>query len=442
MNGSKRTSMHVADAPASSGAPSWAALDARHVWHPYTQMLTAPVPIDVARAEGAYLYRSNGTAILDAISSWWVTLHGHAHPAIVAAIARQAAQLDQVIFAGFMHEPAARLAAQLATITPGDLDRVFFSDGGSTSVEVALKICIGFWANRGEPRTRFLALEGAYHGDTFGAMSVSERSAFTRGVTPLLFEVERLPFAAPGTDGSAMLDAARAALAGGAIAGVIVEPMLLGAAGMRMWDAGLLRSLATLCNSHGVPFIADEVLTGFGRTGRMFACEHADIVPDVLCLSKGLTGGHLPLGATLCRPYLYDAFLHEDRSRMLFHGHSFTANPISCAAALASLDLFESEPVSRRIAATGALHAERLADLEACGSVCNVRRCGTVAAFDLRADSQGYLSDAARGLAARALDHGFLLRPLGEVLYVLPPYSTPLDALHELYDFLLRELRD
>lgn len=420
--------------------PDWVTLDRAHVWHPYTQMLTAPAPTPIVRAEGAYLYTADGGRIIDAISSWWVTTHGHAEPRIVAAIAEQAARFEQVIFAGFSHEPAARLAARLADRLPGDLNRVFYSDDGSTAVEVALKICVQFWANRGEERRRFLALEDAYHGDTFGAMSVSERSVFTAHFTPMLFDVSRLPF--PGTPEAeeTMLVRAAEEMGRGDVAGVIVEPLLLGAGGMKMWRAETLSELAGLCLRHGVPLIADEVLTGFGRTGRMFAVEHAGIVPDIVCLSKGLSGGFLPFSATVCRDYLYEGFLDQDRSRTLFHGHSFTANPLGCAAALASLDIFDHDPVEERIGGIAQVHRERLDALSGHPRVVDARVLGTVGAFDLRTDSGGYLSDVSARLARRALDAGILLRPLGNVVYLLPPYCISKQDLHDVYDFIADNL--
>lgn len=414
----------------------WIELDKRFVWHPYTQELTAPDPLPVERADGSWLITPDGRRIFDAISSWWVTLHGHAHPRIARAIAEQAAQLEQVIFAGCTHPPAARLAAELAGILPGDIERIFFSDNGSTAVEVALKMCLQFWWNNGETRTRFLALEGAYHGDTFGAMSVSERSVFTRAFTPMLFSVGRLPFPDTPEGEAAMLDACRAELAGGQIAGVIVEPLLLGAGGMKVWTPQSLAALAALCAEFSVPLIADEVLTGFGRTGTMFAVEQAGVVPDIMCLSKGLSGGFLPFAVTACRKDIYNAFLDSDKGRALFHGHSYTANPLGCAAALASLDIFQTEPVFQRIAGLEAVHRERMKDLEGSDSLENLRVIGTIAAFDVRADAPGYLSTAARELASLALEQQILLRPLGNTVYLLPPFCTTEQELHTVYEFL------
>ena len=425
----------------SAVAPHWLESDRRHVWHPYTQMLGAPDPLPVVRGEGAHLITHDGRRILDAISSWWVTLHGHAHPHIVAAIARQAAELEQVIFAGVAHEPASLLAARLAAVLPGDISRIFYSDDGSTAVEVALKMCVGLWSNRGEDRRRFLALEDAYHGDTFGAMAVSERSVFTRQFSTLLFDVARLPFPADTDAEERMLAAADAELRTGRIAGAIVEPLLLGAGGMRIWRPEALARLADLCRAHDVPLIADEVMTGFGRTGTMFAVERAGVVPDIICLSKGISGGFLPFAVTACREHIYEAFLSDDRSKALFHGHSYTANPIGCAAALASLEVFDREPVAGRIAAIERVHDERLPGLAGRAGLLSAQVLGTIARFNLNADRTGYLSDAGRRLIDRSLACGFLLRPLGDVIYIMPPYAISPNELHELYDFLTDELR-
>ena len=405
--------------------------DRRHLWHPYTQHGVAGAPLPIARAKGALLYDNTGRPVFDAISSWWVTLHGHAQPEIVDAIARQAGALDQVIFAGFTHAPAAELAAQLARRAPTGLSRVFFSDDGSTSVEVAVKIALQHWVNRGAPRRLIVALEHAYHGDTFGAMSVSARGLFTDPFTSHLFEVARLPDPVRYD-----VVAALERLIGERereIAAVIVEPMLLGAGGMRMWSAGALRGIRALTTAHDIPLIADEVLTGFGRTGPFFACEHAGISPDLMCLSKGITGGFLPLGATLTTDALFDGFRSDDRSKTLFHGHSYTANPIACAAGLASLALFDDSASERR-RAIGRSHREAAARLETLVGVSNVRVLGTVLAMELTSPDAGYLSALGPMLFKFAIERGVLLRPLGDTVYVLPPYCSTADQLALAYD--------
>jgi adenosylmethionine-8-amino-7-oxononanoate aminotransferase len=406
-------------------------LDRRHVWHPYTQHLDAAAPPVITRADGAYLYDEEGRRIFDAISSWWVTLHGHAHPAISAALAQQAAVLEQVIFADFTHEPAVRLATTLAELLPPGLTRVFFSDDGSTAVEVALKMALQFWAARGERRPLIAALEHAYHGDTFGAMAASARGVFTAPFEAQLFHVARLPD--PSVDGAATLAALDRLLEarGRELAAVIVEPLLLGAGGMRMWDGATLREVRARTAAHGVLLIADEVLTGFGRTGPLFACAGADVIPDIVCLSKGLTGGFMPLGATVAREELFAAFSSADRRRTFFHGHSYTANPLACAAALASLTLLD-EASARARQAIERTHRTHLARLERHPRVRNARVLGTVAALDLDREP-GYLDPIGRELGAYALQRGVLLRPLGNVVYLLPPYCATGEDLAAAY---------
>ena len=410
--------------------------DAAHVWHPYTQHHHAPLPVPIVRAKGAWLYDADGRAILDAISSWWVTTHGHCHDDIIDAITEQAKRLDQVIFAGFTHEPAAALAAELVQRLPRGLSKIFFSDDGSTAVEVAIKLSLQSFANRGTPRHLIAALDNAYHGDTFGAMAASGRGVFTQMYEPLLFEVARLPDPSVG-DTIAALDALIAAR-GTELAAVIVEPLVLGASGMRVWDEQVLRDIRDRTTAAGVHLIADEVLTGFGRTGPLFACERAEVRPDLLCMSKGLTGGVLPLGATAATEDIFDAFRSEDRRKTFFHGHSYTANPIACAAALASLQLFDDDCEDDRIRIEVA-HARHLEALRGTPGVRAVRQIGTIAAVELEAPA-GYLSDIGRELAAFSLQEGVLLRPLGNVAYCLPPYCITDIELDRVYDVISRFL--
>jgi adenosylmethionine-8-amino-7-oxononanoate aminotransferase len=415
---------------------AWAPLDAAHVWHPYTQHATAPAPVPIARAAGAYLYDVHGRPILDVISSWWVTLHGHAHPAIAQAIAEQAHRLEQVIFAGFTHEPAARLAAELVARLPPPITRVFFSDNGSTAVEVAVKLALQYWWGRGERRPLVAALEHAYHGDTFGAMSASDRSAFTAPFDEKLFEVARLPDPVDGDPVAALAELLDRR--GAELAAVIVEPLLMGAGGMRMWAPETLRALRALAKEAGALFIADEVLTGFGRTGPLFACEAAGVIPDLLCLSKGLTGGFLPMGATCSTEPIFEAFLSDDRRRAFFHGHSYTANPLACAAARASLALLDDD-CARRRACIEEAHRRGLDRLRQHPAVRRPRLLGTVGAFEL-AGAGSYFDPIGQRLAAFALREGVLLRPLGNVAYLLPPYCTTPDEIDGVYQLVERFL--
>jgi adenosylmethionine-8-amino-7-oxononanoate aminotransferase len=425
------------------------ARDRKHVWHPYTQMLTQPDPLPIARGEGVYLFTDDGRKILDGISSWWVNIHGHSHPQLNAALAAQARELEHVVFAGCTHRPAVELAERLVEVIPPGLNRIFYSDNGSTAVEAAIKMALQYWRNRGETRrTTLITLHHAYHGDTVGAMSASEDSVFTRAFAPLLFPVARAhaPYCYRCPLGlrreSCQIDCLgdlerRLEEHSGQTAAVLVEPMLQGAGGMIVWPAEFLAGVRALCNRHGVLMIADEVLTGFGRTGRMFACEHAQVSPDILCLSKALTAGYLPLGVTAATEAVYDAFLSVDRGKTFFHGHSYTANPLACAVAIASLELFRETDVMARV---GRLERQLRAGLEplrARGCVGDVRVIGGVGVVELAGDA-GYLADAGPRLGAAFLERGLLLRPLGNVVYFMPPYAiTDSEA-----EWALQQIRD
>lgn len=403
------------------------------IWHPFTQHgLGEPIPL-VTRAEGAALHTADGHRIIDAISSWWVTTHGHGHPRIMAAIAEQAGKLDQIVFAGWTHEPAEALARGLVAMTPDPLAHVFFSDSGSTSVEVALKMALGFWANRNAPRHRIVVMEHSYHGDTIGAMSVGARGVFNRAYQPLLFDVATIPFPEAGRE-QATLDALEAHCRE-APAAFIVEPLILGAGGMKIYSPALLAEMRAVCARHGVLFIADEVMTAWGRTGSLLACDQAGVVPDILCLSKGLTGGAIPLAVTLATEPIFDAHLSHDRARMFFHSSSYTANPIACAAAAANLAIWREEPVLARVADLGRRQQARLDALAGNSRIVNARRLGTIAAFEIEGGA-GYLSSVAPRLMGFARERGVLLRPLGNTVYVMPPYCTGDDDLDAIYSML------
>lgn len=407
------------------------------VWHPFTQHgLEEPIPL-VERAEGAILYTRDGRRVIDAISSWWVTTHGHCHPRIIAAIGAQAQKLDQLIFAGWTHEPGEQLATELVAMMPLGLPYVFYSDSGSTAVEVALKMALGFWANRGEPRHRILVLEHSYHGDTIGAMSVGARGVFNRAYAPLLFDVGTIPFPAAGAE-QATLDALELACTTRHPAAFIVEPLVLGAGGMLMYPPAILRQMHAICAAHGVLFIADEVMTGWGRTGTLLACEQAGVVPDLLCLAKGLTGGAMPLAVTLASEAIYDAHYSQDRTKTFYHSSSYTANPIACAAALANLAIWREEPVLERIAVLADRQKAARAMLGSVPGIANTRVCGTILALDyeMNVGGAGYLSALGPRLMAFFGAHDLLIRPLGNTAYLMPPYCIEPEDLARVHEAL------
>ncbi|WP_282609195.1 adenosylmethionine--8-amino-7-oxononanoate transaminase [Pelagibius sp. Alg239-R121] len=407
------------------------------VWHPFTQHAITPKIPMIERGDGIYLYAADGTRYIDAISSWWVITHGHCYPRIQAAIRAQTEKLDQVIFAGYTHEPAEELARRLVEVTPDGLDYVFYSDSGSTSVEVALKMALGYWAHCGAARKRILVLENSYHGDTIGTMSVGERGVFNQPYEPLLFDVQSIPFRAAGREQDTLDALERACNAPDTPAAFIVEPLVLGAGGMLMYSPEVLREMKRICAAKDVLFIADEVMTGWGRTGTLFACEQAGVVPDIACYSKGITGGALPLAVTMCAARIFDAHYSEDRRKTFFHSSSYTANPVACAAGLENMRIWQEEPVGERIAAIEAMHERRLAEVRSDGRFENVRRRGTIAAMDVKVDSAGYLAGVGPKMLAYFQSQGLLLRPLGNTVYLMTPYCISEADMDLLYDTIL-----
>ncbi len=411
-----------------------------NLWYPYTQAKTAPEPLKVKSAQGVWIELETGEQILDCISSWWVNLHGHAHPKIAEAIYQQAKQLEHVIFAGFTHDPAEQFAEQLTARLPDPLTRVFYSDNGSTAIEVALKMAYQYWANQDQPRTTFLAFEGAYHGDTFGAMAVGARSLFTSAFAPLLFDVAFVPYPATHLQDSHADQTEQTTLQciqqkldqhPERYAGIMIEPLVQGAGGMQMCRPQFLQQLQVIAQAHNTLLIFDEVMTGFGRTGDWFACTNAQVNPDIICLSKGITGGFLPLSATICTEAIYDAFYSDDPQKTLYHGHSYAANPLGCAAALASLELMiENEAVFKQMAVQHKAHLTALTDHP---RLINLRVTGTIAAMDLVTENPGYLNQLSLEIRKRGIAQGLLLRPLGNVLYIMPPYCIAEDELAFIY---------
>jgi adenosylmethionine---8-amino-7-oxononanoate aminotransferase len=421
---------------------------ALQIWHPFTNRALDPAPLMVERAEGVYLHTKDGRKIIDAISSWWVNLHGHANPRIAGAIAEQAKKLEHVILAGFSHGAAEELVTRLRKWVPQPLTHLFFSDDGSTAVEVALKMAVQYFRNLGQPeKCEIVALAHGYHGDTAGAMSVSDESPFTEPFDSMRYAVHRVNSAycyrcpvglkreSCHIECVQQLEDLLTERAG-RVATVIVEPLLQGAGGMIVHPVEFLQRVRELCTKYDVLLIADEVLTGFGRTGKMFACGLADVTPDLMCLSKGLTGGFLAMGATLCTDRVEAAFRSENRMHTFYHGHSYTGNALACAAANASLQIFDDEPVFERVTTIAKINAERLSHLRGMHQVGDARQIGTIGAIELVAEDRGYLSAMRPRLYSFFLDRGVLLRPLGNVVYVLPPLVIEPNELHRVYDVI------
>ena len=410
------------------------------IWHPYTPMKLRPNALGIVRGEGVHLYDEHGKAYIDAVSSWWVNLHGHSHPQIAQAIYQQAQTLAHCMFANLTHEPAVQLAERLLAITPGEMRHVFYSDNGSCATEIAIKMALQAFTNRAQPRRTIVALADGYHGDTFGAMSASGRGLFTEPFDDKLFNVAFIPV--PTRERAAeSLAALQKILANGDVAALLVEPLVQGAAGMQMHDADALSQLFAAAKAAGAYAIADEVMTGFGRTGTLFACDQLSVAPDMICLSKGLTGGTLPMAVTLCTDAVYEAFYSDDVRHALYHGHSYTANPIACAAALASLDLLLTDECAQARAMIADAHRAFADEMTTHAKIENVRTCGTILAMTLRTSSGShYLSQERDRIYHYFLNRGVLLRPIGNVLYLIPPYCISAAQLQQIYahirDFL------
>ncbi|WP_394666266.1 adenosylmethionine--8-amino-7-oxononanoate transaminase [uncultured Chryseobacterium sp.] len=407
-------------------------------WHPYTQMKTAEDAIPIVKGSGIYLYDEDGKKYIDAVASWWVTLHGHANPYIAQRVSEQLNTLEQVIFAGFTHEPAIQLSENLLKLLPENQEKVFYSDNGSTAVEVALKMCIQFWHNQGKEKTKILAFKEAYHGDTFGAMSVSGRSVWTKPFGEMLFEVI---FIDPPT--SENIEDLKSIIKNHAeeIACFIYEPLIQGAAGMLMHKAEDLSELMKFCRESEILMIQDEVFTGFGRTGKLFAANYLSEKPDIMCFSKGLTGGTMPMGITTSSQQIFEAFLSDDKYKTLFHGHSFTANPLACTAALASMELLLKEETLEKINLISKKHFNFSQVLKNHPKVGNARQTGTIIAWEIKNDEKtSYFNEIGKVLYHEFLKRGIIMRPLGNVMYLVPPYCITPEELDFVYRNILEVL--
>lgn len=407
--------------------------DNKVVWHPFTQMQLEPFTIPIKKAKDAVLYGEDGKSYIDANASWWTNTHGHCHPYVVKAIQEQVAELDHVIFAGFTQKSAVELSEKLLTFLGDPYSKVFFSDNGSTSIEVAIKMVYQYWYNQGVQKKRMLALNGAYHGDTFGAMSVGERGYFNKPFEHLFFEVDFIELPTE-ENWDSIKNQVEEYFKSGDFAGFIFEPLVQGSAGMRMYDAKYLGELIALAKKYNVLTIADEVMTGNGRTGKMFAYQHTGQLPDVVCVSKGVSGGTLPIGLTVSRDDIYESFLGEEKTKALLHGHSFTGNPICCAAVNASLDLFQQDETWQKIKQIEEWSEEMRLKLEQHPQLENVRRTGTILACEIKDDTSDYWSSIRDVAYNYFIDKGVLIRPLGNTVYTNPPYAITKEEFLKVWD--------
>lgn len=411
--------------------------DKKYVWHPFTQMMTEPDVLEIVKAEGTSLIAKDGKSYLDCNSSWWVNVHGHGHPHIAKAISEQFQKVDHIIFAGATHEKGVELSKRIINTLPDNhFQKVFFSDNGSTSTEVALKMCFQYWHNQGTPKNRVLAIEGAYHGDTFGAMSVGERDYFNKPFEPFFFDVDYLQFPTKELE-KVTLEKAEKLFQTNDFSALIVEPLIQGSSGMRTYSSEWLDQLVKLAKKHNVIVIFDEVMTAWGRTGKLFAMNHVNELPDIVCLSKGLTGGVLPLGLTVTTQKIYDAFLSPERVKAFLHGHSFTGNPLACAAACASLDIFEQESTWEKVELISSMNKAFGNKMKEHASIEEIRIMGTILAIELKTgEGNTYFSDKRDEAYRFFLSKGLLMRPLGNVIFINPPYSITTEELEYVYDVI------
>src|ERR1035437_1916189 len=396
--------------------------DEKNIWHPFTHLKYAETPVNIIRSEGSYYFDENENKYIDAISSWWVNLHGHSHPYIAEKVFEQLKINAHSIVSGFTHSGAIELSERLLKHLPDNFSKVFFSDDGSTSVEVARKMALQYWDNKNQPRTKIIAFENAYHGDTIGSMSVGARNIFTNAFSPLLFDALRLPI--PNSNNiNEVKEKLNQYVKSENSAAFIFEPLVLGAGGMLMYEAKYLDELISICKNKNVICIADEVMTGFGRTGKFFATDFLNNKPDIICLSKGITGGVMPLGVTVCAQFIYDAYVSEDKNKTFFHGHSYTANPTACAAALASMDFIEREETFGNINRISGLHLQFKEKIKSNKNILEVRTIGTIIALEIKTSEQsGYMNSISEKISSWFIKKGILLLPLGNVLYILSPY--------------------
>ena len=414
--------------------------DQQYLWHPYTQHKTAALPIAIKRGEGALLWDENDKEYIDAIASWWVNPYGHSNKFIADAIYKQLTTLEHVHFGGFTHEPAIVLSEKLIEILPSNQQKIFFSDNGSTAVEVAIKVALQFFFNKGEKRTTIIAFENAFHGDTFAAMAASGISFYTQAFEGMFIDVVRIPAPIKGQEQESF-DALKNQIKNNNCAGFIFEPLVQGAAGMVMHEPEALAKLITICNENNVLTIADEVMTGFGKTGKTFAMDYVGVLPDMMCLSKALTGGTIPMAITTFTNEIFDAFYDEDINKALFHGHTFTANPTGCAAALASLELLNTPEMQTNLVRVNKNHLAFQAKIKQHDKVKTTRVLGTIFALEIKTDgAASYYGSLRNKLYDFFIENGVILRPVGNIVYILPPYIITDSQLEKIYQVVEQAL--
>ena len=413
---------------------SLAERDKKHLWHPYTQHKTAAPPVAITRGEGALLWDENGKEYIDAIASWWVNPFGHSNRSIADAIYKQLTSLEHVLFGGFTHEPAILLAEKLVEILPSNQQKIFFSDNGSTAVEVAIKASLQYYYNKGEKRTTIIAFENAFHGDTFAAMAASGISLYTQAFQGMFIDVVRIPLPVEG-HGQESIDALQKVISKTSCAAFIFEPLVLGAAGMVMYAPEVLDKLIGICKENGVLTIADEVMTGFGKTGKTFACDYLAQQPDMMCLSKALTGGTIPMAITTFTDGIFEGFYSDDINKALFHGHTFTANPTGCAAALASIALLFEPEMQQNLLRINESHKAFLQKIKHHPRVKTARVLGVILALEIKTDgAEAYYGSLRNKLYDFFIANGVILRPVGNIVYILPPYIISGAQLEKIYE--------
>jgi len=414
--------------------------DQKYLWHPYTQHKTAAVPIAIAKGEGALLWDENNKEYIDAIASWWVNPFGHSNKFIADAIYKQLTTLEHVLFGGFTHEPAISVAEKLMQLLPSNQKKIFFSDNGSTAVEVAIKVALQFFYNKGEKRTTIIAFENAFHGDTFAAMAASGISFYTQAFQGMFIDVVRIPVPVKGQE-QASFNALEEVIKSHNCAGFIFEPLVLGAAGMVMYEPENLDKLITICKKNNVLTIADEVMTGFGKTGKTFACDYLKTQPDMLCLSKALTGGTIPMAITTFTQELFDGFYSDDINKALFHGHTFTANPTGCAAALASMELLQTQEMQDNISRINKRHLAFESEIKDHPKVATTRVLGVIFALEIKSGSEeSYYGTLRNKLYDFFIQNGVIMRPVGNIVYILPPYIMTEGQLDKVYQTITKAL--